>query len=112
VSFLVANLWPEAVGRKNEVFFVLLERYPERTRLHCYHADPSAVRLFVVPWHAEALGIVNALVQSGMYSQVEWTEALSVLAALEHLVGEKSPETGGSLADSVEAWQRRYSRGI
>ena len=85
--------------------------------------------VFAVPWHAEALGIANALIQSGMYSQVEWAETLAaeirrlaasgepdteetyyqaVLAALERLVGEKSPETGGSLVDRVEAWRRAY----
>lgn len=85
--------------------------------------------VFAVPWHAEALGIANALIQSGTYSQVEWTEALAaeirrlaasrepdteqtyyqaVLAALERLVGEKSPETGGSLVARVEAWRRAY----
>jgi nitrile hydratase accessory protein len=85
--------------------------------------------VFAVPWHAEALGIANALTQSGMYSQVEWAEALgaeirrlaasgepdteetyyqAVLGALERLVGEKSPETGGSLVDRVEAWRRAY----
>ena len=85
--------------------------------------------VFAVPWHAEALGIANALIQSGMYSQVEWANALAaeirllavagepdtedtyyqaVLAALEGLVGEKSPETGGSLVARVEAWRRAY----
>ena len=85
--------------------------------------------VFSVPWHAEALGIANALIQSGMYSQVEWAEALAaeirrlaasgepnteetyyqaVLAALERLVGEKSPETGGSLVARLEAWRRAY----
>jgi nitrile hydratase accessory protein len=85
--------------------------------------------VFAVPWHAEALGIANALIQNGMYSQVEWANALAaeirgltaagepdteetyyqaVLAALEGLVGEKSPETGGSLAARVEAWRRAY----
>lgn len=85
--------------------------------------------MFAVPWHAEALGIANALIQSGMYSQVEWANALAaeirllavagepdtedtyyqaVLAALEGLVGEKSPETGGSLVARVEAWRRAY----
>ena len=85
--------------------------------------------LFAVPWHAEALGIVNALFQSGMYSQVEWANSLAaeirrlaasgepdteeiyyqaVLAALEGLVGEKSPDTGGLLGDRVEAWRRAY----
>ena len=32
----------------------------------------------------------------------------AALAALERLVGDKSPETGGSLSDRVEAWRRAY----
>ena len=78
--------------------------------------------------HAEALGIANVLMQSGMYSATEWAETLgaeikrlagepdteetyyrAVLAALERLVAEKSPATGGSLADRVEAWRRAYN---
>ncbi len=88
----------------------------------------SGSTVFAEPWHAEALGIANALIQSGMYTHVEWAEALgaeilrhtsaepetdetyyqAVLAALEKLVGAKSPETGGSLGDRVEAWRRAY----
>ena len=85
--------------------------------------------VFAVPWHAEALGIANALIESGMYSPVEWAETLAaeirslaasgepdteetyyqaVLAAVERLVGEKSPETGASLVDRVDAWRRAY----
>lgn len=85
--------------------------------------------MFEVPWHAEALGIANALMLGGMYSEVEWAETLAaeicqldasgapdteesyyqaVLAALERLVGEKSPETAGSLVARVEAWRRAY----
>jgi nitrile hydratase accessory protein len=85
--------------------------------------------VFAVPWHAEALGIANALIQSGMYSPLEWSETLAaeirslaasgepdteeiyyqaVLAAVERLVDEKSPETGASLVDRVEAWRRAY----
>ena len=85
--------------------------------------------LFAVPWHAEALGITNALIQNGMYSQVEWANSLAaefrrlaisgepdteetyyqaVLAAVEGLVGEKSPDTGALLGDRVEAWRRAY----
>jgi nitrile hydratase accessory protein len=80
-----------------------------------------------VPWHAEALGIANVLIGSGMFSANEWAAALgeeirrqtgepdteetyyrAVLAALEQLVGEKAPATGGSLAERVEAWRRAY----
>jgi nitrile hydratase accessory protein len=85
--------------------------------------------VFTVPWHAEALGIAYALTRSGMFSAVEWAETLgaeirrlatseepgteetyyqAVLTALERLVGEKSPETGRSLADHVETWRRAY----
>lgn len=85
--------------------------------------------IFSVPWHAEALGIANVLMQSGMYAAAEWAAALgaeirsrsvagepdtdetyyrAVLAALERLVADKSPSTGGSLAERVEAWRRAY----
>ncbi|HVX81594.1 MAG TPA: nitrile hydratase accessory protein [Devosiaceae bacterium] len=92
--------------------------------------EPSAgAPTFALPWHAEALGIANVLMQSGMYSAAEWAAALgaeikrraeagepdtdetyygAVLAAVEHLVAEKSPSTGGSLAARVEAWRRAY----
>lgn len=82
---------------------------------------------FTVPWHAEALGIANVLIESGMFSLNEWAEALgeeirgrrgepdteetyyrAVLAALEQLVAAKSPATGESLAERVEAWRRAY----
>src|SRR5688572_12585220 len=74
--------------------------------------------IFTVPWHAEALGIANVLIEGGMFTANEWAEALSrevrglagepdteetyyraVLAALERLVAEKSPPTGGSLVE-------------
>ena len=68
--------------------------------------EPEAgAPIFTVPWHAEVLGIANALIRGGMFSAAEWAEALG---ALERLVGEKSPETGGSLQDRVEAWRRAY----
>lgn len=84
---------------------------------------------FTVPWHAEVLGIANVLMQSGMYSADEWAAALgvqirqlgeagepdtdetyyrAVLAAVEQLAAEKSPSTGGSLEERVEAWRRAY----
>jgi nitrile hydratase accessory protein len=84
---------------------------------------------FTLPWHAEALAIANVLMQSGMYAANEWAAALgaeirrlgearepdtdetyyrAVLAALERLVAEKSPSTGGSLPERVEAWRRAY----
>jgi hypothetical protein len=64
-----------------------------------------------------------------MYSATEWAAALgaeirqldktgesdsdeiyyrAVLAALEHLVTEKSLATGGALAERMEAWRRAY----
>ena len=85
--------------------------------------------VFAEPWHAEVLGLAHALTRAGMFSAAEWaamlgaeirragdagrpdTEATyygAALAALERLVAEKSPETGGSLADRVEAWRRAY----
>jgi len=92
--------------------------------------EPEAgAPIFTVPWHAEVLGIANALIRGGIFSAAEWAEALgaeirrrnevgdpdteetyyqAALGALERLVGEKSPETGGSLQDRVEAWRRAY----
>ncbi len=90
---------------------------------------PAGGPVFALPWHAEVLGIANALIRGGMYSASEWAETLgaeirrlgdagepdteasyyrAVLAALERLVGEKSPATGGSLHERVEAWRRAY----
>jgi len=85
--------------------------------------------VFALPWHAEVLGIANALIGAGTYTAAEWAETLgaeirrlsdagerdtestyyrAALAALERLVATKSPETGGSLHDRVEAWRRAY----
>jgi nitrile hydratase accessory protein len=89
----------------------------------------SDAPVFAEPWHAEVLGIANALTRGGMFTASEWAESLgaeiqrhagagapdteetyyrAVLGALEQLVGEKSPATGGSLHDRVEAWRRAY----
>lgn len=92
-------------------------------------AEPGSA-VFSVPWHAEALGIANALMRTGMYTAVEWGEALgaeircleadgaasdteetyyrAVLAALERLVGDKTPEAASSLVERTEAWRRAY----
>jgi nitrile hydratase accessory protein len=91
-------------------------------------ATPGAP-VFGEPWHAEVLGIANALIRGGMFSSTEWANELgaeirrrgeasepdtettyyyAALGALERLVGEKSPATGGSLLDRVEAWRRAY----
>jgi nitrile hydratase accessory protein len=85
--------------------------------------------VFAEPWHAEVLGIANSLCRSGMFTDSEWAASLgaelrnrmhagepdteeayyrAALGALERLVEEKSPETGGSLAERVEAWRRAY----
>lgn len=85
--------------------------------------------VFAELWHAEVLAVAYALTRAGMFSAGEWAEALgaeirkareagrpddeetyyrAVLAALERLVGDKSPETGESLAARVEAWRRAY----
>ena len=84
---------------------------------------------FAEPWHAQVLGVANVLMESGMFSASEWAVALggqirerakadeagetdgyyhAVLAALELLVAEKSPETGDLLADRIEDWRRAY----
>ena len=92
--------------------------------------EPAAgAPVFAEPWHAEVLGIAHALIRAGLFTASEWAEALgaeirrqadseggdtdetyyrAALAALEQLVGDKSPETGGSLSDRVEAWRRAY----
>ena len=98
---------------------------PEPTLLPREPAEGGPI--FTVPWHAEALGIANVLIESGMFTANEWAEVLggevralagepdteetyyrAVLACLERLVAEKSPSTGGSLAERVEAWRRAY----
>jgi nitrile hydratase accessory protein len=100
---------------------------PEATLLP-REAAPGAP-VFAEPWHAEVLGIANTLSRSGMFSVSEWAATLgaeirrlaasgepdteetyyrAALGALERLVGEKSPATGGSLHDRVEAWRRAY----
>ncbi len=92
--------------------------------------EPAAgAPVFAEPWHAEVLGIAQALTRAGLFTASEWAEALgaeiaragepggqdseetyyrAALAALERLVGDKSPETGGSLPERVEAWRRAY----
>ena len=92
--------------------------------------EPAAgAPVFAEPWHAEVLAIAHVLTRAGLFTASEWAEALgaeirrrddsrggdtdesyyrAALAALERLVGDKSPETGGSLAERVEAWRRAY----
>jgi nitrile hydratase accessory protein len=91
-------------------------------------AAPGAP-VFAEPWHAEVLGIVYALTRADLFSPAEWADSLgaelrrlgdsgesdteetyyrAALAALERLVGAKSPETGGDLGERVEAWRRAY----
>ena len=85
--------------------------------------------VFAEPWHAEVLGIADTLTRAGLFSVGEWADALgaeiqrqndsgggdsdesyyqAALAALERLVGDKSPETGGALAERVDNWRRAY----
>jgi nitrile hydratase accessory protein len=84
--------------------------------------------VFAEPWHAEVLGLADALTRSGLFTPAEWAETLgaalrkatagapdseatyyvAALSALEALVTEKSPATGLSLAERIEAWRRAY----
>jgi nitrile hydratase accessory protein len=101
---------------------------PEAATIRPREARPGAP-VFAEPWHAEVLALAYALTRAGMFPAAEWAAALgaeirlagdagrpdteatyyaAALAALERLVAEKSPETGGSLADRVEAWRRAY----
>lgn len=92
--------------------------------------EPAAgAPVFAEPWHAEVLAVAFALTRAGLFSASEWAEALgeeirrredagsgdgeenyyrAALAALERLCGDKSPGTGGSLDERVEAWRRAY----
>ncbi|HET7714743.1 MAG TPA: nitrile hydratase accessory protein [Bauldia sp.] len=92
--------------------------------------EPAAgAPVFAEPWHAEVLAVAHALTRAGLFSSAQWAEALgaairrgnesgepdseeayyrAALAALERLVGERSPEVGGMLAARVEAWRRAY----
>lgn len=85
--------------------------------------------VFAEPWHAEVLAVAHALTRAGLFTTSEWAATLgaevrnateaglpdtdatyyrSALAALERLVRDKSPETGESLEERVEAWRRAY----
>ena len=100
-------------------------------RPHCYHANPQArfdgVRRAVACRGARNCQCANPRAACTPKSNgrrrsppkfaasphrgepdTEETYYQAVLAALERLVGEKSPETGGSLVDRVEAWRRAY----
>ncbi len=92
--------------------------------------EPAAgAPVFAEPWHAEVLAVAFALTRSGLFSATEWAETLggeirchdksvggdsedgyyrAALAALERLVEDKTPQTGGSLDARVEAWRRAY----
>jgi nitrile hydratase accessory protein len=85
--------------------------------------------VFAEPWHAETLAVVHALIGSGLFSAADWAGALGrevaaatargdadtdetyylcVLAALEGLLTETSPDLAVDLDDRAEAWRRAY----
>jgi nitrile hydratase accessory protein len=90
---------------------------------------PPGAPVFDEAWHAEALGLANVLVASGLFSAAEWADALgaalreaaardapddqdtyyrAVVAAVEGLVAAHSPDTGSALSGRIEAWRRAY----
>lgn len=90
---------------------------------------PAGAPVFAEPWHAQVLAVAFALTRAGLFTAGEWAEALgseirsreeagnddseeeyyrAALAALERLCGDKSPATGRSLDERVEAWRRAY----
>jgi nitrile hydratase accessory protein len=92
-------------------------------------AAEAGAPVFREAWHAEVLGVANALTAGGLFTAAEWAEALgaalrqaaqsgspdgeatyyaAALAALEGLVAAKAPATGAGLGERVEAWRRAY----
>lgn len=130
VSFRTADLWPEAGAGLTACISICGRAILSASEAGLLPREPlDGAPTFTVPWHAEVLGIANVLMQSGMYMATEWATTLgaemrplteagepdtdetyyrAVLAALEHLVAEKSPSTGGSLVERVGAWRRAY----
>jgi hypothetical protein len=91
-TFLRITLWPEASGRPDRVYLdlwrVILSAH-EASLLPREAIDGASI--FTVPWHAEALGIANVLMHSGMYSANEWAAALGAEARRLREAGE--PDT-------------------
>jgi nitrile hydratase accessory protein len=84
---------------------------------------------FDEPWQAQTLALAFNLIEQGLFSNREWSEALgaelesaktrgdpddaqtyyrSVLAALEKLLATDGRITAGTLGSRTEAWRRAY----
>jgi nitrile hydratase accessory protein len=85
--------------------------------------------VFSEAWHAQALAIAAELTRAGAFTAAEWSDALgaerrasaargepdddehyyeAVLAALEGLIGRRSPSVGAALDGRTEQWRRAY----
>ena len=92
-------------------------------------ADADGDPAFDEPWQAQALALADTLVQNGLFSAGEWSDALGlalreaesagaaddqhtyytcVLAALERLVADHSDIDFSAMAGKREAWERAY----
>jgi nitrile hydratase accessory protein len=86
---------------------------------------PDDEQNFAEPWQAQAYALVQALIESGLFSTSEWSEALGAnlrkrpdddgafyydawLATLETLVIAKGAALPGDLANVKEAWRHAY----
>ena len=50
-------------------------------------SEPEAgAPIFTVPWHAEVLGIANALIRGGMFSAADWAGALGAEIRRRNLI--------------------------
>ncbi|MHA1566768.1 MAG: nitrile hydratase accessory protein [Alphaproteobacteria bacterium] len=87
--------------------------------------------VFDEPWQAQVLGVAYSLVDRGLFSAQDWSEALgarlrhaasdgaadnaatyygAVLATLEALTAAEGTVTGSDMAARREAWRRAYLR--
>ena len=101
-------------------------------------ADPHALGplarrddepIFDEPWQAQALALASNLIDQGVFSNIEWSDALgaelesakargdcddaqtyfrSVLAALEGLLASDGRVSTSNLGFRTEAWRRAY----
>ena len=92
-------------------------------------ADVDGKAVFDEAWQAEALAIADSLVQAGMFSAADWSEALGaalrqaessgatddqetyyqcVLSALEALVASHSEIDRQAMAGKREDWEQAY----
>ncbi len=85
--------------------------------------------VFDEPWQAQAMALASNLIDQGVFSNIEWSDALgaelesaeargdcddaqtyyrSVLAALERLLASDGRVSTSNLGSRTEAWRRAY----